>query len=116
METIIKVNKREQNWILIFNFIWELDESNVDETFEKIYNDIKNIKSKKIIFNFNELKYINSRSIWYITDILSNLEKLNWKLFLSNCKEWIKNILDIVGITWIIPTFKEEEEAIKSMK
>jgi hypothetical protein len=40
METLIEVNKKEENGITIFEFSGELDETNADKTFKKIYDEI----------------------------------------------------------------------------
>jgi anti-anti-sigma factor len=61
------------------------------------------------------LKYLNSKSIGYIADIYSNIEDNNWKMFISNCSEWVKDILDLVWITVIIPTVDDQDEAIAKM-
>jgi hypothetical protein len=36
-------------------------------------------------------------------------------MYITNCSEWVKDILDLVGITTIIPTKDDAEEAIKEM-
>lgn len=113
METLIEVNKKEQNWILIFEFSGELDETNADKTFTNLYNEIWSFSNKKIIFNLINLKYLNSKSIGYIADIYSNIEENEWKMYITNCDEWVKDILELVWITTIIPTVDTIEEAIK---
>jgi hypothetical protein len=40
METLIEVNKKDQNGIIIFEFNGELDETNADKTFKTIYEQI----------------------------------------------------------------------------
>ena len=75
METLIKINKSEEKGILIFEFSWELDETNADKTFKSIYEQIWEFENKKILLKLTGLKYINSKSIWYIADIFSNIEE-----------------------------------------
>jgi len=111
----MEVNKKEENWILIFEFKWELDETNADKTFTNIYNEIWEFSDKKIIFNLSELKYLNSKSIWYIADIYSNVEDNDGEMYISNCDEWVKDVLELVGITTIIPTVDTIEEAIEAL-
>lgn len=116
METLIEVNKKEENWIIIFEFTWELDETNADKTFTSIYNEVGDFKNKKIIFNLKGLKYLNSKSIGYIADIFSNIEDNDSVMYISNCDEGVKDVLELVGITTIIPTVDTEEDAIAKMK
>jgi len=115
METLIEITKKEQGDILIFTFNWELDETNADKTFKSIYEQIGDFANKKIIFNMSGLKYLNSKSIGYIADVYSNIEDNEWKMYISNCDEAVKDVLELVGITTIIPTVDTEEEAIKEM-
>lgn len=115
METLIKINKTEEKWILIFEFSWELDETNADKTFKDIYEQVWDFKNKKIIFKMTGLKYLNSKSIWYIADVFSNIEENESQMYISNCTEWVKDILELVWITQIIPTVDDISEAINSM-
>lgn len=112
METLIEVNKKDQDGVIIFEFKWELDETNADKTFASIYNEIRDFKDKKIIFNLKGLKYLNSKSIGYIADVFSNIEDNEGKMYISDCDEGVKDVLELVGITTIIPTVDTEKEAL----
>ena len=115
METLIEVNKKEENSILIFEFTGELDETNADKTFKSIYDQIGDFNDKKILFNLSGLKYLNSKSIGYIADVFSNLEDSEGQMYISNCSDWVKDILELVGITTIIPTVDKEKEAVDAL-
>lgn len=69
METHIEVNKTLHEDIMIFLFTGELDETNADKTFGSIYEQIGDFSKKKILFNLEGLKYLNSKSIGYIADV-----------------------------------------------
>ena len=117
METLIKVNKKEEKWVIIFEFTWELDETNADKQFKNIYNEIWDFTSDtKIILNLKWLKYLNSKSIWYIADLFSNIEDVEWVMYITNCSEWVKDILELVWITTIIETFDDISEAMAKIK
>jgi anti-anti-sigma factor len=116
METLIKITKREDEEILIFTFEWELDETNADNTFKDIYEQIGEFENKKIIFNMSGLKYLNSKSIGYIADVFSNIEDNEWEMYISNCDEGVKDVLELVWITTIIPTVDTETEALSELK
>lgn len=116
METLMDITKREEEGILIFTFTWELDETNADKTFKAIYEQIGTFDNKKIIFNMSGLKYLNSKSIGYIADVFSNIEDNEGEMYISNCDEWVEDVLELVWITTIIPTIDTEEEAIKKLK
>ncbi|MDQ7023670.1 MAG: STAS domain-containing protein [Candidatus Gracilibacteria bacterium] len=76
METLIKITKREEEEILIFTFEGELDETNADNTFKDIYEQIGSFENKKIIFNMSGLKYLNSKSIGYIAEMFFQILKI----------------------------------------
>ena len=113
METLIKVNKKENKNNIIFEFTGELDETNADKQFKIIYDEIGEFEWKNVIFNLSGLKYLNSKSIWYIADVFSNIEDNEGKMYITNCSEPVKDILELVGITTIIPTVETEKEAIE---
>ena len=115
METLIEVNKKEENGIFIFEFSGELDETNADKTFKYIYDEIGEFDDKNIVFNLNGLKYLNSKSIGYIADVFSNIEDAEGQMYISNCSDGVKDILELVGITTIIPTVETEQEALSAL-
>ena len=115
METSIQINRKDENGIIIFTFSWELDETNADKTFKSLYKSIWDFAWVNIIFNFQWLIYMNSKSIWYIADIYSKIEDNEWKMYITNCSNWVKDILDLVWITTIIPMVDTLEQAIKEI-
>ena len=115
METLIDVKKREEWNVLVFEFSGELDETNADTTFKDLYEKIGDFAWKKILFNMSGLKYLNSKSIGYIADVFSNIEDNDWEMYISNCDEGVKDVLELVGITTIIPTVDLESEALEEM-
>ncbi|MFK7780431.1 MAG: STAS domain-containing protein [Candidatus Gracilibacteria bacterium] len=115
METLIEVNKKELNGVFIFEFTGELDETNADKTFKSVYDQIGEFEGKNIILNLSGLKYLNSKSIGYIADVFSNIEDAEGKMYISNCTDGVKDILELVGITTIIPTVDTEKEALEAI-
>jgi len=115
METLIEISKREEWSVTVFDFTGELDETNADKTFTDIYEKIGDFSDKKIILNLSGLNYLNSKSIWYIADVFSNLEENDWKMYISNCDEGVKDVLELVWITTIIPTVDTEKEALEAL-
>jgi anti-anti-sigma factor len=115
MNTPIDIKKKNIWTVDIFEFHGELDETNADKTFTAIYNTIGDFAGKKIIFNLVGLKYLNSKSIWYIADIFSNIEDGNGMMYISNMTEEVKDTLELVGITSIISITDTEEEALSAI-
>lgn len=115
MNTPIDIKRRTYSWVEVFEFIGELDETNADKTFTAVYNVIWDFSWKKIIFNLSGLRYLNSKSIWYIADIFSNIEDWNWQMFLTNMTDEVRDTLELVWITTIITSLDKEQEALAQL-
>jgi len=116
MLTQLEVKKSSTNTgIKIFSFHGELDETNVDTTFPNIIADIGDFTGARILFNLIELKYLNSKSIGYIADIAQRTEDGNGKFALSNIGTEVRDTLDLVGITSIVPVFDAEDAALADL-
>jgi stage II sporulation protein AA (anti-sigma F factor antagonist) len=116
MNTAIDIKKRDASGVMVFEFTGELDETNADRTFTAIVSEIGDFANKKLIFNLVGLKYLNSKSIGYIADVFGNIEENNGRMALSNLGEEVRDTLELVGITSIVPVFNTEEEAVASMQ
>lgn len=115
MNTPIDIKKRTFWSVDVFEFIWELDETNADKTFTAIYNAIGDFAKKSIIFNMSGLKYLNSKSIGYIADIFSNIEDAAGQMFITNLTDEVRDTLELVWITTIITTLDTENEALMKL-
>ena len=116
MLTQLEVKKSSTNTgVKIFSFHGELDETNVDTTFPNIIADIGDFSGARILFNLIELKYLNSKSIGYIADIAQRTEDGGGKFALSNIGPEVRDTLDLVGITTIVPVFDTEEVALTEL-
>ena len=101
-ETIIK----------IANISGQLDESNIDEKIKSIYNVIEQVpNSLKLLLNLENLDYMNSKSIGYLTDIYGKVMKGSGVMVISSAKANITDILQVVGLTQLVKTFPNMDEA-----
>lgn len=69
----------------------------------------------RILFNFQKLRYLNSKSIGYIADIAQRTDDGNGKFALCSLTPEVNDTLDLVGITSIIPTFANQELALAEL-
>ena len=93
-------------------FVGQLDESNVDEQAKKIYELLDAMPDKSaLIFDFEGLEYMNSRSIGYLTDWYSKMTEKGGKLVIVKARDNIEDILKVVGLTQIIDFYLTTEEA-----
>lgn len=117
MLTHLEVKKTPlDNGIVIFSFDGELDETNVDSTFQAIIKDIGDFSKARIIFNFQKLLYLNSKSIGYIADISQRSEEVGGKFALVNLNNEVHDTLDLVGITSVVAVFNSEEAVMADIR
>ncbi len=90
----------------------QLDESNVDEEAKKIYDLIEqNPKNLNLILDFEELEYMNSKSIGYLTDWYGKVYENGGKVVIAKAKPNILDILEVVGLTQLIKNYPTVDEA-----
>lgn len=90
----------------------QLDETNVDEEAKKIYSVIEATpQNLNLIFDFSALEYMNSKSIGYLTDWYSKVSANGGKVVISQARENILDILQVVGLTQLINAYPSVEEA-----
>lgn len=98
--------------VKLVTFIGQLDESNVDNQAKKIYTLLEELPEKAaLVFDFEGLEYMNSRSIGYLTDWYSKMMEKNGKLVIIKARDNIEDILKVVGLTQIINFYFSLEEA-----
>ncbi len=98
--------------IKLLKFAGQLDESNVDDKAKEIY-DIINATPLGLflIFDFEKLEYMNSKSIGYLTDWYSKLSEKKGGILIANARPNITDILQVVGITQLVPCVGSVDEA-----
>lgn len=98
--------------VKLVKFAGQLDESNVDEKAQMIYQLIdENPTNLNLIFDFEELEYMNSKSIGYLTDWYGKVYENGGKIVIAKIKPNILDILQVVGLTQLIKTFPTLDEA-----
>lgn len=97
----------------------QLDESNVDEKIQELYKTVEaNPKGLNLIFDLENLEYMNSKSIGYLTDLYGKITEGGGQVLIANAKSNILDILQVVGLTQLIKnvnTIKEAKEALGTL-
>ena len=100
--------------IKLVKFSGQLDESNVDDKAKEIYAIIEAVpQGLKLIFDFADLEYMNSKSIGYLTDWYTKLSEKTGSIVICQAKPNILDILQVVGLTQLIQAVGTLEEAKK---
>lgn len=113
MTTKLKINKNNIEWIYVFELIWEIDETNADDAFKYIF---ENLLGNKIIYDLSRLEYWNSKFLWYLSSMNEHIEDCEWKMIISWPYGSIKETLLLAWVDKIITITKNIEEAINLIK
>lgn len=101
----IKVGKK-------VTFFGHLDESNVDDLSRTIYALIEEYPDKlHLLFDFENLTYMNSKSIGYLTDWYTIVNDKEGKIVIAKAAINILDTLKAVGITKYVQCFDSMAEA-----
>lgn len=100
----------------LVTFKGQLDETNVDEKAKLIYKEIETTpKNLCLLFDFEGLEYMNSKSIGYLTDWYGKISEGGGKIVIAKARPNILDILEVVGLTQLItclPTIDEAKLAL----
>ncbi len=95
----------------------QLDESNVDEKIQEIYKVIEQFpQGLNLIFDLENLEYMNSKSIGYITDLYGKITESGGQVAIASAKPNIVDILQVVGLTQLISTYESIQVAQQNIK
>lgn len=102
--------------VKLVKFSGQLDESNVDEKAKTMYELISKVpQNLYLIFDFENLEYMNSKSIGYLTDWYTKVTGKKGDIIIAKAKPNILDILQVVGLTQLVkcvPTLDEAKLAI----
>lgn len=90
----------------------QLDETNVDERAREVYELIDAMEGPKfIVFDFENVEYVNSKFIGYFTDWYSKVSTSQGRMVIAAARDNIIDIFQVVGLTQLVETYATLEEA-----
>lgn len=90
----------------------QLDESNVDDKAQEIYDLVDSLEDGTfLILDLEGLTYMNSKSIGFLTDWHLKVAGKKGEILLARARENIIDILNVVGLTQIVRSFTTIDEA-----
>ena len=95
-----------QNNILRINFKGEIDSSNVSKIKDRITKLRRNYKPNKIIFNFEEVGFIDSAGIGLILGRYNEYRLDHITLVLVGVNKYIKKLFIISGINQLMDMYE----------
>ena len=89
--------------LLIFEITEEIDHHTTEKIRRKMDNEIKRYMPKKLIFDFNQVTFMDSAGIGMLIGRYKMVRMLGGVTQLMNVNQTIKKIFEMSGILKIIP-------------
>ena len=100
----------------LVSFIGSLDKAGLTEVRDQIEEVTEAVRDEQyLVFNFENLEFINSESIGFLLMIHTRLVKKDKKLVIVDAVDHVKDVLEVIGMLKIVeyhPTLEEFERNI----
>ena len=103
MESFYKKEDKQ----LIFKMEEDIDECEVQKIRRKLDNEIERYMPKEIIFDFNNVSFMDSAGIGLIIGRYKLANMLGGKVQVTNMKQPVRKIFEMSGMQKIIPEMNE---------
>ncbi|PIZ71754.1 hypothetical protein COY07_04350 [Candidatus Peregrinibacteria bacterium CG_4_10_14_0_2_um_filter_43_11] len=91
----------------------EMDEISLETLKNQMDPVLNDSAIKAVIFDLQNLSFINSKGIGYLVAVHTHLAKDHRKLLLARAQEAVMDVISLVGLTSIIPHFESPEKAFQ---
>ena len=100
----------------LVSFIGSLDKAGLTEVRDQIEEVTEAVRDEQyLVFNFENLEFINSESIGFLLMIHTRFVKKDKKLVIVDAVDHVKDVLEVIGMLKIVeyhPTLEEFERNI----
>lgn len=103
MESFYKKEDKQ----LIFKLEEDIDECSVQKIRRKLDNEIERYMPKEVIFDFNNVSFMDSAGIGLIIGRYKLANMLGGKVKVTNMTQSVKKIFEMSGMQRIIPEMKD---------
>ncbi len=115
MNTDIGIKINEIDDVTVFSIEGHFDASMTNAVSEKVH-DVLEGTSVKIIFNLSNLSYISSSGLRILLFVAKKIKAKDGEVLLCSVDKNVQRILDISGLTELLPSRDDVDAAIKSMR
>lgn len=109
-EFALKITDGNNFHIKVMHLEGELDEVSIEEVKKQLDPLLEDSTVLQLIFDLTKLSFINSKGIGYLVSVHTHLAKDGRSMILAGAKESVLDVINLVGLTNIIPhhaTLKE---------
>jgi anti-anti-sigma factor len=112
----MQTTEETANSYTIVRFIGDIDKAGLAAIKDDLDSTIEGLKTGSLVFDFQEMNFINSEGIGYLLTVYYRLLKKEKKLYLVNCSERVKDVLNVIGMTKIVECYDSLETFEKSQQ
>jgi len=112
----MKVDFIKKNTVLLIKINGEIDHHSAAEVREKIDLYITGSNTKYIVMDFSKVGFMDSSGIGMVMGRYKNIKRVGGELCIVSANSSVKRILDMSGITSVIPVYKNKEEFLEVIK
>lgn len=94
----------------VVTFNGEFDKAGYGGVKENLDKSVKEFPAKKLVFDFTNLKFINSEGIGYLMEIHTHLVKQDKKFIIIGLNQHVKDVFNAIGINNIVPIYNDLTE------
>jgi len=110
----IKITEtNEDKGYQIINFNGEFDKAGQTEIKDDLEKIVESFAGKSLVFNFENLKFINSEGIGYLMEIHTHLVQRGRKLVIVGVSARIADVFQAIGIHEIVPVYPSLDDFLK---
>ena len=102
----MNTNYNEKDKLLTFEITEEIDHHTTEKIRRKMDNEITKYMPRKILFDFNQVTFMDSAGIGMLIGRYKMIKMLGGTAELTNVKSSIKKIFEMSGVLKIIPIKK----------
>lgn len=100
----------KENKILVMTFEDEIDHHTAERVRRRLDHEIQRYLPKKVIFDFSKVNLMDSSGIGLIIGRYKMASMLGGSIEIRNPNDAVKRILQMSGITKLIPIIENKEE------
>lgn len=112
----MKSEYKDLDKLLILKVTEEIDHHTTEKIRRKMDNEITRYMPRKVLFDFNEVSFMDSAGIGLIIGRYKLVDMLGGKVKVTNLTTPVRKIFEMSGILRIIPEIKNENIEHKMTK
>ncbi len=113
MNVEIKPVDPKTNYQLV-EFHGDFDKAGYRDVKSQLDASVKSCKVKNLVFDFSDLKFINSEGIGYLMEVHAHLSKNDSRLVIVGINDHVKDVFEAIGIQEIVTIHKTLDDFLSA--